>query len=196
MENGCSSWDGAAISGLQVLVAPYIDEVTMIRGVRKGLNELMVSLSRFIHGTAGALPLDDSQATMQFSKSLQQYLAGRYSEGADEEEVSNLEDRYDLKLPQDYREFLLRAGWGVEGLWVGSHYGFGFLPDMQEAAVEQMEAAGLKFPKGAFTFLMHQGYQFFYITGDGIYYYHEGNPAPVKEHNSFAEFFEVAKNGW
>lgn len=132
----------------------------------------------------------------KFSRLLDEYLSDRYSEGAAEEEVSELEGQYDIKFPPDYREFLLRAGGGAEGLWVGSDYRFGFLPDMQEGAVELMEEAGLEFPKGAFAFLMHQGYQFFYLTDDGVYYYFEGRPAPVKEHDSFTEFFEVAKNGW
>jgi len=132
----------------------------------------------------------------RFSKLLQESLAGKNPEGCTAEEIAELEMTYDVRFPQDYREFLTYVGRGADSLWVGSDYTWSWFPIMQEAGVERFADVGLEWPKGAFVFLMHQGYQFFYLTVDGVYYYYEGRNAPEKEHNSFAEFFEVSKTRW
>jgi hypothetical protein len=130
----------------------------------------------------------------EFSALLQSYLSNRNPKGATEKEVSELESMYGVRLPPDYREFLLHAGWGADGLWVGSDYWLVRLPSLHDSAVELMADAGLEMPKGAFVFLMHQGYQFFYLLPDGVYYYLEGNEDVEKKAESFAEFFEMVKS--
>ena len=131
-----------------------------------------------------------------FADYLRSSLAGTISQGCSEAEIAELESACDARFPSDYREFLLCAGRRAGNLWIGSDYRYDELLDNQEAGVELLADAGLELPKGAIVFLMHQGYQFFYLAADGVYYYHEGRQAPVKESDSFAEFFETMRNGW
>ena len=135
----------------------------------------------------------EAPSNTSFAISLERYLGGLHPRGCTAEEIAHLESIHDVRLPDDYHAFLLLAGRGASGLWVGSDYRLGRLSDMQEGAVELMAESGLEFPKGAFAFLMHRGYQFFYLTDDGVYYYYEGRTAAERRYGSFAEFFEAVK---
>jgi hypothetical protein len=109
--------------------------------------------------------------------------------GCTETEVSDLERRYNLMLPTDYREFLLLAGRGADNIWRGSDYTLDELPEIQEAAIELLSDKGLKLPDGSFVFHMHQGYQFLFVNSGGVFYYLEGNEGIEKRYDSFTEFF-------
>jgi len=128
-----------------------------------------------------------------FSASLDRFLRNSNSRGCDSSEVAKLEKKYAVRLPPDYREFLLRCGNGVDNLWRGSDYRIDMLSDIQEAAEELLSEANLSLPDGAFVFFMHQGYQFFFLTDDGVYFFVEGNAAIEKRYGSFTEFFEETK---
>ena len=128
---------------------------------------------------------------MDFGDRLSAILAGRNAKGCSEAEVSALEREYNVSLPTDYREFLLRAGRGANGLWRGSDYTFDTLPEMQQAAVELLREAGLILPQDSFVFFMHQGYQFFFLNPEGVFFFVEGNKEVERRHDSFREFFEA-----
>ena len=47
-----------------------------------------------------------------------------------------------------------------------------------------------------FVILMHQGYQFFALAKDGVYYYYEGRDSLSFEFNTFGEWFEQIHKEW
>jgi len=134
---------------------------------------------------------------MDFSSYLDTFLIGRNAVGCSEDAIKALQDRYHVMLPDDYVLFLRKAGMGADGLWVGSDYRYIAqyptktitLFDLQESGRELLEAHGLSLPPASFVFHMHQGYQFFVLTSDGVYYYLEGGSHLEKVFASFAEFF-------
>ena len=62
---------------------------------------------------------------------------------------------------------------------------------VRDLGKELLAVEGLSLPQGAFVIHMHQGYQFFFLAPDGVYYFHEGWGRYDKEFPSFAEFFKA-----
>lgn len=112
-------------------------------------------------------------------------------EGCSEAEVTSLEARFGVSLPEDYREFLRVAGRRADSLWVGSDFTLERLPGMQLAARSLLAETGLDLPDGAFVFYMHQGYVFFFISSDGVFSYQEGDSCYEKQYGCFLDFLEA-----
>ncbi len=114
-----------------------------------------------------------------------------------EEEVSSIEQKLGIFLPDAYKEFLLWMGHGSGRLMQGSDCFFKHLPALQEWAIELLQENHFPelLPNDAFVFFMHQGYQFSFLrTSEGadppIYYYCEGEDQTsfIKTHEHYSEF--------
>lgn len=104
------------------------------------------------------------------------------SEGCTDEEIELLEQKYAVKLPFTYKEFLRNFGKGTNKFMVGTDYTYKFLLDMKEATDELLAENDLPpLVDKTFTCWMHQGYQFAFFYCDGInedppvYYFNECN---------------------
>ena len=129
---------------------------------------------------------------MSFMNRLLQIAASRRCRGCSLEELDALERRYNVRLPNAYRQFLEVGGRGIEDFLVGSDYHFDQLTDLQNWAEELLfENQASPLPDQAFVFFMHQGYQFYFFIGESIFYYLEGADSYEKRFDSFEELFEV-----
>ena len=107
------------------------------------------------------------------------------------EEIDDLEQRHGVRLPDSYRRFLEVWGRGKTHYFVGSAWAFDSLDSLQQAADELLREGGYgPLPQGAFVFMMHQGYQFYFFWNDEVWYYIEGAPRPERRYASFDEFSE------
>ncbi len=126
----------------------------------------------------------------EFSTLLEQFSTGRNAIGCTPLEVETLERNLKTALPDDYKLFLHTCGHGVDDFVRGSDFKYEELSDLQEAAYELIdESSATKMPSGSAVFLMHQGYQFYFLHETGVYYYMEGESDYEKRHESFGEFF-------
>lgn len=115
--------------------------------------------------------------------------------GCTEEEIDLIQDRFRLKLPARYADFLKVmgkcAGWLLEGSDV-------FFPELLECrnAAESLlaeENSKFRLSKSRFVFLQHQGYQFLFFDttcGDDppVFKYLEGDDSPSKVADSFSDW--------
>lgn len=113
-------------------------------------------------------------------------------------EVNRLEQECGLPLPAAYRAYLLIAGHEPPAAWVGSDCAARHLPTLRNAAGQLLRESGQPpLPPGAFVFLMHQGYQFFFFVADGhtddppVYHYLEREPEVVREFERFSDLVAV-----
>ncbi|HYE20020.1 MAG TPA: SMI1/KNR4 family protein [Tepidisphaeraceae bacterium] len=112
-------------------------------------------------------------------------------------EVRELERAAGVRLPDSYKAYLLIAGRRPPGAWVGSDCALGQLAPLRAGADALLRENGRPpLPAGAFVFLMHQGYQFFYFATDDdaaapddppVWYYLEAEPAAVRSFERFSE---------
>lgn len=129
---------------------------------------------------------------MDFSERLSTHLIGKLPSGCTEAEVTQIERRHRVKLPESYSMFLRQAGRGAKGLWTGSDFEFHKLDELQEWARELLgEEVAAPLPTGAFVFYMHQGYQFFYFLGQEVWFYMEGRRQAERQFSTFEHFFEA-----
>jgi hypothetical protein len=86
--------------------------------------------------------------------------------GCSMQELASLESHLRARLPTTYREFLLALGHDGGAFMIGSDFCFDRLGDLQVEARE-LASKATEIPRSAFTFLMHQGYEFlFFNLGD------------------------------
>lgn len=118
-----------------------------------------------------------------------------------EEEISTIEEKLERPLPKAYNEFLLWMGHGAGRFQAGTQCFYQDLSNIQEWAHGLLEENNFpeSLPDDAFTFLMHQGYQFmFFRLSEGedpaVYYYHEAMHKTTfeKKFGSFSEYLKVA----
>lgn len=97
-------------------------------------------------------------------------------------EISELQKRVGLKLPEAYKEFLLWSGKGLGSFEIGSDifYEQVDLVELQKDAKELLEENDFpqKLPADAYIFWMHQGYMFCFFRvfeGDNppVHFYRE-----------------------
>lgn len=112
-----------------------------------------------------------------------------------ENEVTELEQSFGIRLPRAYKEFLLAMGHGAGSLFQGTDFSYSRLrainASARELLSENCEDSAL--PRDGFVFYMHQGYEFgfFVCNGEGdppVSQYAEGYGASV-EWLSFTDFF-------
>jgi len=104
-----------------------------------------------------------------------------------ENEVSALEQKLGLVLPQTYIEFLLWMGHGAGSFLQGESVFYQDLPLDEEARQLLVEdGIAIPLPEDAFVFYMHQGYQFMFMRltegpNPPVYYYGEEQAAYLSE---------------
>ena len=126
----------------------------------------------------------------QFATELNWFFAASHrAKSCSSKQISELENRHELALPEDYKRFLAKAVRGAKDFWRGSDYTFDQFDDMQEGTHELLVSASLFLPQSAFVCFMHQGYQFYLVCPDGVYFFLEGETQYVNRHDSFAAFF-------
>lgn len=138
-----------------------------------------------------AYPLPGFKLTaMTMASELEHYLADRKHEGCAESELEMVTSRSPVPLPDDYVTFLRRMGRGAEGFLVGTDYAYPRLLEIQEWAQEMLgeQSPPVGLPP-CFAIAMHQGYQFYAITGVGIVYYREGSDDFEIRFPSFQSWF-------
>jgi SMI1 / KNR4 family (SUKH-1) len=90
--------------------------------------------------------------------------------GCTQEEVSSLEKRFGIVLPEIYRDWLRVMGRGAGHYLEGSDAFYPGLLELRDAAGELLRENGQPFSlaQDAFVFLMHQGYQFLYFRTEPL----------------------------
>jgi hypothetical protein len=96
-----------------------------------------------------------------------------------EQEVQELEQQLERRLPAAYREFLLTMGHGAGEVFQSDDCFYEDLPKIQRLATILLKPSDATLPDDAFVFL-YAGYQFlFFRTSEGddppAYYYMEGD---------------------
>lgn len=131
-----------------------------------------------------------------FRRVLAEYLIERTHVGCSSEEVQRLQEHCGFTFEENYILFLREMGHGAYGFAEGSDYESDALLEIQDWASDLLAECGLPpLSKDKFWVIyMHQGYLFFAMTVDGVYYYFEGWPFLLKICDDFASwFFLIAK---
>lgn len=117
--------------------------------------------------------------------------------GCSDTEIESAERALRVRLPLSFRQYLSAMGHKPGALFVGSDLArMHELSDYRRTALEIMaESAQVPLPDDAVVFLMHQGYSFDFVIADGgedapVWRYTEGQPAPTRYADSFAEHLE------
>ena len=115
-----------------------------------------------------------------------------------QQEIRDLELRLKIKLPIQYKDFLLSMGRGAGKFMQGSSVFYDDIFSLNEWGKELIEENGFKeLPEDAFVFWMHQGYQLaFFRLSEGedppIYYYSEtiDQDDYIKKEDSLSAFLQ------
>src|SRR5262245_43287578 len=113
--------------------------------------------------------------------------------------IDRLEKHLGLPIPAAYRAYLAIAGAAPPPELVGSDCHDHYLFKLHDWAIELLKESGEPFrlPDDAIVFLMHQGYQFFYLHADGVsddppvYYYFENRSAYERPYERFSDWVAV-----
>ena len=120
-----------------------------------------------------------------------------------EREVTDLEEKLGLQVPDAYKEFLLWMGHGAGNFLRGTDCFYDSLP-LNEAACELLteDNVTLQLPEDAFVFYMHQDYQFMFLrTSEGpnppVYFYAEESRDKGFQtlYESFSDFLATEIDG-
>lgn len=117
-------------------------------------------------------------------------------QGCTEEEVLQIEKKYDIKLALVYRHFLLRMGKSAGAFLQGSDFLFDKICHLRQDAEDILNDSdtNFKLSKHDFVFLVHQGYQFLFFNNlesnndPSVFYYLEDEPVPKKVYEHFSEW--------
>lgn len=114
----------------------------------------------------------------------------------DSASIERLEEHLGLPIPAAYRDYLAIAGASPPPKLVGSDCHADYLFKLHDWAIELLNESGDPFslPDDAIVFLMHQGYQFFYVHADGdaddppVYYYFENRSQVERPYERFSDW--------
>jgi len=84
-------------------------------------------------------------------------------EACDDDDIADIEDTYQLKLPLAYKQFLLRFGRQAGMLLHGSTIFYPDIMDNRRIADDIAEEDGFELKPSCFVFIEHHGYQFLYF---------------------------------
>jgi hypothetical protein len=122
------------------------------------------------------------------------------------DEIIDLEKRYNMQLPTCYTEFLKALGKGAEPFMQGSFCFYDQLDFIQLEAKALLKENNFKdLPKNAFVFWLHQGYQFtFFIDNESdnpsVFYFNETEKQIdfIKTYERLTDFFydEIINSGF
>ena len=126
-----------------------------------------------------------------FAQKLEAFQRDHETLGCTESEIDSLCEQLRVTLPVDYRMFLLMMGRRANGFFTGSDFTFDKLIDIQNWASELLGECGMpELSSGAFVFIIHQGYQFYFLSEGAVFYYMEGETVFEKRHDSFDAFWD------
>lgn len=113
-------------------------------------------------------------------------------------EISQFEDRFHVKLPAIYKNYLSVMGRSSGEFNSGSNFWYPEVLDFKKNASDLLSRRlpGFVLSDHDFVFGTHQGYQFWYFdtrAGDDppVFYYIEGDAPPVKKFDHFSELLEA-----
>lgn len=117
--------------------------------------------------------------------------------GCSDEEIQEIEDFYNIKLPDVYYDFLKKMGKSAGAFMAGTDMFYHHLLDLREGAIELLQDSGTDYtlPDEMFVFSMHQGYEFccFDVTDScdpKIYQYIEDDNEPSIVWKSFSRYLK------
>lgn len=117
--------------------------------------------------------------------------------GCSDAEIAELEKKFQVQLPQSYKDFLSKMGKSAGWLLQGSDFYYPEVIKCRGSAERLLERDESEFRLSAssFVFLQHQGYQFFFFdTAEAaeppVYRYIEGDEKPEKVGESFSTWLE------
>jgi hypothetical protein len=120
-------------------------------------------------------------------------------QGANADEIGELEADAGGRLPRTYRRFLEVMGRSAGALLRGSDYSIAQdhrlrLRDSAQRIIDRSQS-GWELPADAFVFLVHHGYQFLFFNLDGddpeVYRFTEADSEPKQIAGSLTEFFRL-----
>lgn len=112
-------------------------------------------------------------------------------------DITNIEEKFNIVLPQAYKDFLLTMGRDAGAFMRGSSVFYPDILNLQTWANGLLKENGFTvLPLNSFVFWMHQGYQLaFFSLKEGenppVYFFSEGRGQRdfVKIENSLSDFF-------
>lgn len=117
--------------------------------------------------------------------------------GCDDEQIAEIEHRFNIQLPPVYKSFLLSMGQSSGDFLTGSDLLFPEVLELRDDAEELLNESKADFAlsESDFVFCMHQGWQFMFFdcrAGDAapIYQYSQGDDRPSKIFDSFSLWLE------
>lgn len=119
--------------------------------------------------------------------------------GCTDEEVSFIETKHNVFLPNSYRDFLLHIGKGAGKFMQGTDIFYPSINDIKRESIELLKENGEEFSlaDSDFVFEMHQGYEFLYFklsntdnNDSSVYQYVEGEGGITKEWDSFEDYID------
>ena len=117
-----------------------------------------------------------------------------------DQQVDKIESKYNVSLPETYRQFLTSTDADAYRMLVGSDFEYSDLLDMRDKAEELLveSNATMKLKENDFVFVMHQGYQFLFFEclGDPdppVFHYMEKDPDAKKVFDHFSLWLEDVK---
>ena len=117
--------------------------------------------------------------------------------GCSAQEITRIENRFQLKLPETYKLFLKAMGKGTGEFLTDCSVTYPFIICWHDTAERLFKEQDLKFQSSAFVFLERNAEQvLFFDTADGnddppIFRYLEGDAEPVEVCKSFTEWFNT-----
>jgi SMI1-KNR4 cell-wall len=105
-------------------------------------------------------------------------------------EVDEIEKKFMLKLPLEYREFLSVFGKETANFLSGSDFTYPRVLELRESAQRLLDETDSPYSlkETDFVFFMHQGYAFLFFTVDG------SPDPPVMRYHEFEEVCQVTKS--
>lgn len=112
-------------------------------------------------------------------------------------EIQEIEEKFQVKLPEVYKSFLKTMGKNAGSFMMGSSVFYPDILSLRDWANETLAENGISgLPENVFVFWMHQGYQIAYFKldeGDNppVYFFAEGEYLDdfYKRDNSLIDFF-------
>ena len=122
--------------------------------------------------------------------------------GCSDQEIREVELDQGVTLPQSYRQFLQSMGKFLAPMWAGSFFTYPAVLGLREVAFDLLQENGEPFvlAQDALVFWSHQGYMFMFLdTSYGadppVYFYHEGEPGPMRTFDRFSDFLQAYITG-
>lgn len=119
--------------------------------------------------------------------------------GCSNAEISTLENRRALQLPESYKQFLRVIGHGAGQFNSDAFWTYDTLEDAQTRAIEMLHKNNISVPETLFAFDTGDGNFLFFETAEGddpsVMLYESGDPSTRKLADSFSLWLSKHANG-